>query len=235
MKSIFSLALPSLMLFAMNEAPAQTRTKDNASVEIAGLILDSETMKPISGAALKNENGEELAFTNSSGYFRGRVQRQSDDEEVAFSFIISKDGYEQFLQKEHWGAIENPSAAFFIGLKPKGSEAESFSEMDTDISDLSIGTVAEAFEDIKGDIDFEKEVESAKRGNEKIFFEIKGAYYIVNNSGWIKLQSSQDKIIINKEKVVSADKLNSVLKRDDVAGMSPIKSELASFEINTVK
>jgi hypothetical protein len=234
MRSFFFLVIALIIVFAMNQLSAQPRTDAKASVEIAGLILDSETLKPVGSAVIIDEKGIELAYTNSSGYFRARLP-QENHEEIHFGFSIEKEGYEPFMQKEHWGANRNPSAAFFIGLKNKKSAAHPFSEVDADISDLSFGTVMEAYNGVKEDIDFEKKVELAKRGNENVFFEIEGAFYIVNDSGWIELKTKEDKIIINKDKVVSAEKINSVLKRKEIEGMSPIVSELASFEINTIK
>jgi hypothetical protein len=127
------------------------------------------------------------------------------------------------------------SAAFFIGLKGKKSDTEEFSEMSANMSDLSFGTVMDAYNNIKPDIDFEKNIASVRKGNENVFFEIDGAFYIVNDWGWIKLKTKADKIIINKDKVVLASELNPILKRKNVTGMSPIVSDVAAFEIKTNK
>lgn len=218
------------IVFFANQASAQTDGK--ASAEVAGLILNAETLKPVEGAVIIDEKGTEVTSTNSSGYFRASLPRKAG-EEVRFSFTVKKDGYESFTQTEHWGVMPTVTAAFFIGLKDKKSATEDFSEMTAGIPDLSFGTVMDLYATIKANIDFEKNISSARKGNEKVFFEIDGAFYIINDWGWIKLKTRTDKILIDKSRVASAEELNSILKRKNISGMSPIASELASFEINT--
>jgi hypothetical protein len=229
----YPLTILSILFFTLSLS-AQTQTDVKTPIELGGLILDAETLKPIEGAIIVNEKGSEVAYTNSSGYFRAELPREAA-EEVRFSFTVKKDGYESFTQKEHWGVMAEVSAAFFIGLKGKKSDTEEFSEMSANMSDLSFGTVMDAYNNIKPDIDFEKNIASVRKGNENVFFEIDGAFYIVNDWGWIKLKTKADKIIINKDKVVLASELNPILKRKNVTGMSPIVSDVAAFEIKTNK
>lgn len=237
MKYFTLIAIIIIKIFSMNQVNAQTSSETEKGVEIAGLILDSETLKPVEGAIITDENGIEIGNTNSSGYFRVKIGHQEDEEkEIWFSFDINKKGYEHFTQSEHWGSLTSSlHAAYFIGLKNQKSINDSFSEMEWDISDLTFESIMEAYKDIREDIDFEMEIESIKKKNDKIFFKIGANFYVVSDSGWLKLNSKSDRILIDKGRVIIASNINSIMKRKDIVDMTPIVSDTASFEINTIK
>jgi hypothetical protein len=55
----------------------------------------------------------------------------------------------------------------------------------------------------------------------------------VDSNGWIALNSDKDLVSIDNKQVVSADKLNSIVKRKNIKGMTPVDSKDAKFLIRT--
>jgi len=216
----------------MNTVRAQAKP-EMRNIDLGGLIVDSETLRPIEGAKIYNENGEKLAVTNLEGYFKIKLNYLKKGE-ITFKLKVEKEEYAPLEQRELWGDREdNLIAAYYFGLKHKRSKSNPFSEMVTNIADVSLSIVNQNFENIKMALTFEEKIERAKNGNDKIYFEIDNGFYVVNESGWIKLNSKEDHISIDGKKVVLASQINSLIKRKNVKGMTPIVSDVASFRIDT--
>jgi hypothetical protein len=222
----------SSLLFAITTVKTQTKSQKMKNIDLAGLIVDSETKKPIEGVKIYGENEEDLAVTNSEGYFKIKLSCEKK-EEIRFQLKIKKEGYVSFVQREHWGGADNLGTVYYIGLSQRHSNHDSFSEMLTNLSDISYAVVNQKFESVKAEIALEEKIENEKKGNDKVFFEIDNGFYIVNKSGWIKLKTKEDRISINGEKVVSALQINSLVKRKSVKGMTPIVSDISSVMIKT--
>jgi hypothetical protein len=192
-------------------------------------VVDSETMMPVVAAEVFDDNNKLLGKTDSKGFFKISFDVESEGE-IYFKLFVKKEGYKNFSQQEHWGDLQGDiGASYCFGLRKNGSNSESFSELlpkNTSYDDLKDELVT-----IQQERDFEKKIEAAKRNNNNIFFKIDNDYYLINNSGWIKLNSENDKVLINGNKIYIASEINSHVKRSTVKGMTPIKSEKADFEV----
>ncbi len=232
MKSFTLIAIGSIVLLNIKTVDAQTKSERVRHVEIASLVMDAQTLQPLAEVIVYGEKGQQLAVTNSSGYFRVTLT-QLGEGEIKFNLKIEKEGYGSVVQHEHWGDLStNSKAVYYIGLNHNKSRNNSFSEMETIISDLSFESVSENFKSASKDIMLEQKIETAKRKNDNVFFEIDNSYYLVNDYGWIKLNAKDDKILMAGGKVIAADQLNAVVKRKNIKGMTPIVSDVAAFEIS---
>jgi hypothetical protein len=201
------------------------------NINATGLIVDSETLLPLNDAELYDDNNQLLGKTNADGFFNIEFDVNKDGE-IRFKLLVKKDGYAKFVQEEHWGDLrDNLNATYYFGLGKKWSSSKSFSELAIDKKYTSYDEIQKKFSFVKDELDFEKKVENAKKNNSLLVHKIDNNYYLINDSGWIKLNSEDDKIIVNGEKIFSANEINSQIKRSRVRGMSPILSKNASFEI----
>jgi BlaR1 peptidase M56 len=201
------------------------------NINATGLIVDSETLLPLNNAELYDDNNQLLGKTNAEGFFNIEFDVNKEGE-IRFRLVIKKDGYAKFVQKEHWGDLQdNLGANYYFGLGKKWTNAKSFSELTFDKKYTTYNEIRNRFSLVKEELDFEKKVENAKKNNSLLVHKIDNDYYLINDSGWIKLNSEDDKIIVNGDKIFSANEINSQIKRSRVRGMSPILSKNASFEI----
>jgi hypothetical protein len=201
------------------------------NVNATGLILDSETLLPLNDAELYDGNSQLLGKTNTDGFFNIECGVNKEGE-IRFKLFVKKGGYAKFVQEEHWGDLQdNLNVTYYFGLVKKWSNAKSFSELTFDKKYTTYDEIRNRFSLVKEELDFEKKVENAKKNNSLLVHKIDNDYYLINDSGWIKLNSEDDKIIVNGEKIFSANEINSQIKRSRVKGMSPILSKNASFEI----
>jgi BlaR1 peptidase M56 len=208
------------------------------NIEIAGLVLDAESLLPIEGAIIYDKNFGVLSQTDKDGYFKANLDYAKTKEGIYFGFKVGKDDYITFNQDENWGIQPSKiGAIYYIGISKKTAKSSSFSKLFLNSSDSSINSVLANFEsikeNIKNQIEFNKKAEIAKRGNEEVFISIDENYYIVSNSGWIKLNSKNDLVSIDGRRSIPAFKLNSVVKRKIIKGMTPLSSENIPFEIYT--
>lgn len=233
MKPHLTLFFVTCWLFAMTTATAQSLPAGMKSIELAGLIIDAETLKPIAHATIDDGSGAAPATSDSEGYFTMSLPDQGG-EEIRFRLKIQKEGYEPLVEQEHWGRTGKAGAVFYFGLRPRKSSLDSFSEMPTDLTDTSFPNVKKNFESVKEEVMLENKIANAKKGNEHVFFEIDHTFFLVNESGWIKLATREDKISIDGTKVVPASQLNTIVKRKKVKGMTPVVSEEAVVRIRTI-
>jgi hypothetical protein len=205
-----------------------TKTRN---INATGLILDSETLLPLNDAELYDDNNQLLGKTNADGFFNIEFEVNKEGE-IRFKLLVKKDGYDKFTQGEHWGDLQdNLNVTYYFGLRKKWSSAKSFSELTFDKKYTTYDEIRNRFSLVKEELDFEKKIENAKKNNSLLVHKIDNDYYLINDSGWIKLNSEDDKIIVNGDKIFSANEINSQIKRSRVKGMSPILSKNASFEI----
>lgn len=213
--------------------PLPPPTPNKAKIRIinaTGLILDSETFLPLNEVELYNTDKRLLGKTDANGYFNIGFNIEKAGE-IYFKLLTRKKGYSNFTQNEHWGNLEgNLNATYYFGLKKNTSNTKAFSNLIMKSYDtydaLKYGLV-----EIKETINFDKKVEIVKKNNDQIFFKIENDFYLINDSGWIKLNSENDKIIVNNDRIFLAKEINQYVKRSCVTGMSPIQSKNASFEV----
>ena len=201
------------------------------NINATGLIVDSETLLPVNDAELYDDNNQLLGKTNTDGFFDIRFDVNKEGE-IRFKLLVKKDGYAKFVQGEHWGDLQsNLEATYYFGLKRKWSNVQPFSELVPGKKYTNYESIQDRFSFVKEELDFEKKIENMKKNNSLLVHKIDNDYYLISDSGWIKMNSENDKIMVNGDKIFSVDEINSQVKRSRVKGMSPIQSKNASFEI----
>lgn len=205
------------------------------SLHIAGLVVNAGTLEPVGSAMIYDAGNHLLGTTDANGYYNVSLQ-VAQEGEIYFSLRIRKPGYYEFGQNEHWGNLpDGAKALFYFGIKKKGDKGDSFSKLinRSPDSNLDYASVKDSFSEVKTGYYFNNKLEQAKAGNQDVLLRIDGAYYIADDSGWIKLNSDHDLILLNKKQVIAADKLNGLVKRRKVKMMTPITSSSAQFAIDT--
>lgn len=203
------------------------------SVGITGLIVDSETLLPISDAALFDIKNRPLGVSDVNGFFNVKVTTEAKDD-IHFTLIIKKTGYELYTQKEHWARLgSDVHATYYLGLQHSSRKTRAFSELIMNKRSNTYEEVKQGFNKISEKIDFERKIENAKVGNSKLFFKIDGNYYLISESGWLKLSSANDSVLIDRKKTAPANEINGYVKRSKVKRMSPLDNHNTRFEIYT--
>lgn len=228
MKLIRIIAI-CLLISVVQQANAQ-KESNMRTINIAGLVVDSENLSPILGANIyDNESEKLLTNTNENGYFKFELDVNKEGE-IDFSLKINEEEYETLIQKEHWGDLPgNHKTVYYFGLKHK--ESKPFSELSSSGNGTSYEMVLAGFENVKEKVNFKRKMQQAREGNQDVIIEVEGSHYIVSDSGWIKLKSKEELISINGNKVVTGEKLNSLIKRNSITGMSPSDSENMDYII----
>jgi hypothetical protein len=226
-KSILIIAL----IFAFSSAFSSKRT-----INLAGLIFNAQTLAPIEAANIYDYDGKLLGATDKNGYYQIKISYTRSGE-LDFKLKVVKEGFHDILQHEHWGNLSNGSKnIMYFGLRDTRSKGESLSSLidpRMNNNDLSYENVLKGFDKVKSQKSFNDKLANAKAGNENVLIQIDGEFYIVDSTGWIKLNSDKDLVSIDDTKVISADKLNSTIKRKDVTWMTPVDSKEAKFAIHT--
>lgn len=220
---LFTLILISFISFA------STR-----KIRLTGMVVDSENYQPQENAQIFDSKNNLIGKTDQNGFFEAIINVEEKGE-INFGLIIKKNGYENLSQKEHWGDLEGENlATYYFGIKNrKGTKSDAFSE-------LAVGTGSESVSQMKSEIekiakkrDFLKKIESLKMGNDDVYFLMDSKPYLVNESGFIALNSPGDLISINKKERVQASKLNDKIHRKEVGYMSTTSSREIAAEIFT--
>lgn len=205
------------------------------SVELAGIIVDSETLLPLENATILESDGEILTKTDSRGYYHIEFEI-SNPGEIYFDFAVTKEGYNPISQKEHWGNLQgNIGSAMYFALQQKRSKAKQLTSMIANPKNLEYETILTSYDKVEEKFKFQKKLEVAKKGNQDVLISLDGAYYLVNDS-WIRLKSKNDLVIIDDKTILPAFKLNKTVKRNQITGMTPLKAGMqADFAIYTIK
>lgn len=243
MKSITSLkngisyAVPLIFLISFFSFKNRNSTNNTArNIHLAGLVVDASTLEPVSSAKIYSSDEKLLGKTNDEGYYN--INFQSNNEgQIEFVLKIKKNNYKPFTDKEKWGNFHhNPNFILYFGISKVNDEVNGFSTFSNEAiqnKELNYQMVIKGFESIKSKKAFEDELTDLKRGNENVLFKLSNGLYIASNTGWIKIGSDTDHISLNNKKVVEAKELNSLIKRSDIKGMTPVELKNAKFLIYT--
>lgn len=202
------------------------------TVEMAGLVLDSETLLPIDNVDIYNSKGKVITKTDNDGYYKVLLQIREPGE-LFFQFSLNKSGYKPYLQKEHWGYLKDrQTSAMFIGLQRENSDVPEYSDMKTNISRLDYASILDTYQKVEPNFLLEKKVSLAKKGNQDIFFEIDGNFYLVNDR-WIQLNSKEELVVVDNTKTLPAFELNNYIDRSEIIQITPIENSNAVFALFT--
>lgn len=225
-----SILIIALVVFTL---PRTFASGVQRTVSIAGLVFNVQTMAPVIAAKIHGTNGELLGATDKNGYYNISFNFMADGD-LYFKLKIVKDGFADFTQKEHWGGGDARNVMYF-GLEAPHSGSRSFSSFAGNrghVNDLSYANVLNHFDKVKKEKEFNDKLTHAKTGNEDVLVNIDGKFFIVDNSGWIQLNSDKDPVAVDG-RVMPADQLNAAIKRKSVKWMSPVDSKGAKFAIRT--
>lgn len=204
-------------------------------INFAGLVFDAGTLSPVDAAKIYDGDGNLLGSTDKRGYYNVTINYAKSGE-MYFKVKIEKQGFQNLEHSEHWGNLGDTKTIMYFGLKASHSDAKPFSSFggNTPIKDdLGYENVLHHFDKVKLEKEFNDKLATSKAGNENVLIKIDDQFYIVDRTGWIKINSEKDPISIDGERVLTADKLNSTIKRKDVKGMTPLDSKEAKFAIYT--
>ena len=204
------------------------------TVHVAGIITDAASFSPIDNAKVYDDKGLLIASTDAKGYFNGTF-RIAAEGEVRFRIKIEKKGYSSFTQTEHWADYGNSvSGMYYIGMKAAKSAAgiKAFSEMRPG-RNLSYDSVYEELKHVKDKIRMDNTLEAAKAGNQHIFFTVNSSYYLMSDTGWLKLNSPDELVSIDGQQPVKASAVNLLLKRKQIRRMMPSEDGALSYELYT--
>jgi len=209
------------------------------NIDIAGLIVNSQTFLPIESATIYDSENKILGATDKNGYFKIRINYTKSGP-VNFKMKIAKEGYHDFNQHENWADIPGViKTLMYFGLQGKNSTVNSFSNLANSAinsHNLTYNNVLINFNKVREQQEFNDKLEKAKSGNENVFLQIDNKLFIVDNTGWIQIGSEQDSISLNEKQKVTAKKLNSIIKRKDIKFMTPFisKTRNKEFAIYTI-
>lgn len=257
LRSFLLLPLTALLLFGFSEKKTITRTTpveftetslypesksfettdgiSSRSIQLAGLILDSETLLPLENAIIKDSEGSTLAKTDNNGYYIIEFQ-VSNSGEIFFDFNVAKEGYVSTTQIQHWGNLQGKiSSAIYIGLRQDESGSRQLSSLVPNLKNLDYETIRTNYPEVKKDFVLAKKIEASKKGNQNVFMQIDKDFYLLSDS-WIKLNSKNDLVLVDDETIVPANTLNNIIKRNQIIGMTPLgPGNKANYAIYTSK
>jgi len=211
---------------------AEKRNLDIRKIGIAGLVVNAQTLLPVENAEIHDINNKLIGTTDPKGYFNITIDYLESGEVIFKLKIISK-GYQTFTEYDHWGDMKtNTKKVMYFGLKPSKSNADPFSLFGS-TDETAYKNVLNGFDEVKAEKKFNDELTAAKKGNENTLVKIDGRFYIVDNGGWIMLNTDKDSIYLNDKELIMADKLNTTIKRNKIRGMSPIGTKSTKFVIYT--
>lgn len=219
-----------LIIFSLSAFSRKTIAQVR-NIDIAGLVVDAQSLLPVEGATIYDAQNTVLGTSNAKGYYKIQlIYKQSGP--LNFRLKIVKRGFVTFHQHENWA--DQPGDArglFYFGLKKVRGRAASFSSLQH--GDLSYDNVYAGFAKVRDERAFYNKLAAAKAGNQKVLLRIDTGLYIVDKTGWIKINSEKDIVALNDRQLVTADKLNALIKRKDIKGMTPVTGKQEKFAIYT--
>lgn len=233
MKISFNIKYSFVLLLAFlisNRTSAQKA--GGRTITIAGLVVDAESLLPLAGASLFDAGNTKLGETDEHGYFNVK-QTYTKKGQLNFKLSLRKAGYKTFLQHENWADVPAAQAVMYFGMQNTDSKIKEFSTFGDDKNQLGYESVLNGFSKVRAEQDFNAKLEHAKSGNQDVLVQVDGKFYIVDSTGWIKVAADTDLVAINDKQILPANKLNAVVKRDQIKGMTPVDAADKKFVIYT--
>lgn len=132
--TIFLIILP--FLGKAQETMVDTETamvnteKAMKTIEIGGLVLDADSLKPINKAIIYDENGVVLAKTDKKGFFTTKINRSKENQGY-FNLKVEKNKFTTFNHSGRYPTdiFDERSTIYRIGISKIKSKSKSFSEL----------------------------------------------------------------------------------------------------------
>ncbi|PUB34546.1 hypothetical protein C8J95_102210 [Elizabethkingia sp. YR214] len=227
-KLIYILISILATLFAFKIYAAE-RTAQYRDVELAGIVVDSQSLSPLEKVTILDNNNNKIGETDTNGYFKVKFAVNKTGE-VVFKIKLEKSGYQSFTQNDHWGNLANPSGNFCFGMKKNNTKGEAFSKILG--RNLTYAYAKDSVEKIKENRKADDIVNSAKKGNDNLILTIGGEKYLVTNFNYFKLES-KDKYIMVNDVIQPIEGLNNTLKRSNIKNLSRLGGKEAQFDLTT--
>ena len=209
-----------------SHVPVDVDERAKRTVELAGLILDSESLEPLPSVKVYDGQGMELTTSDENGYFIVLMDDLNPGE-IRFEIQLQKHRYQTLIQQEHWGNLSGAvKGIFFFGLQKKGARSPQFSELAINHHNTSYQGVMQSYPEVKNRIDFEIRLNEAKEGNDQVLFEVHEQLYLVSNDAWVRIKSPQDLVLIDDDRVVRASEIDRFVSRQEIKGMTPLEPGL---------
>lgn len=206
------------------------------NINIAGLIVDAQTLSPLENAKIYDADNNLLGTTDQHGYFKIKINYVKLGS-INFKLKIVKKGQKVLYDHENWSDFQNDTKnMMYFGLVNSKSKVQSFATIgDTSFigKKLDYDCVIAGFDKIKKQHQFENQLAKAKVGNQKVFMQVAGQFYLVDDNGWIKLNTNTDTVFIDQKTKFPANQLNKIIKRKAVKSMTPLNAEGNKFAIYT--
>ncbi|WP_196890099.1 hypothetical protein [Aureivirga sp. CE67] len=227
------LILLCLLITISITSYAQGKNTNIRTIEIGGLILDTENSSPLKDAEIFDNKSNLLGITDSKGYFNVEL-KQKNEGNLSIFFSVKKKNYETIIIKENWGNFgKGIKVAFISDLKKKNSKTTKvFNNLEM-TNDNSYKNVSNKLKFLKKINSIDEQIRKEAEGNEKVFFEIDGAYYIVYDENWLKIDTKNEIVSIDRELIIRAGDLNSKIKRSEIVFMSTFNNKPFKVLINT--
>lgn len=234
MKILLKLFLVLVGNIFFSQLYAQKPTMD-LRIIVAGVVFDSETLLPVQNVNVYDGKGEYMAKSDEKGYFIGQMLGTKSNNSVAFKMKLEKKGYLTFTQTENWADNQKKeiNVNYYFGIKKAGklSDAESSSHYLLNENN-SFESVSKNFENVLKKLNLEIAIKNLRKNNQSSFFEFNNTYYLVSDTGWIKLDSSKALINVNSRKI-TAEEINSSLKRSEIRDI--LHTESGEIKLVTYK
>lgn len=206
------------------------------TINITGIVFDSKTLLPLENVDIYNEQGDFVTKTDDKGYFVGKIKSNSSNGSLKFKIRLEKKEYLTFTQSENWADSqkEQININYFFGIR-KGSdssEVDSFSQYFLN-NDNSFNSVSTNLESVLQKLKFNNTINVIKKENQNSFFEINKSYYLVSDTGWLKLDSPESLINIDLDEKVQAKNINHSLQRKNIKDI--LHTESGEIKIVTYK
>ncbi|MDR2231001.1 MAG: hypothetical protein LBE39_16140 [Flavobacteriaceae bacterium] len=227
-KLIYILISILATLFAFKIYAAE-RTVQYRDMELAGIVVDSQSLSPLGKVTILDNNNKKIGETDANGYFKVKFAVNKTGE-VVFKIKLEKSGYQSFTQNDHWGDLANPSGSFCFGMKKNNTEDEAFSKIIG--RNLTYTYAKSSVEQIKENRKADDIINSAKKGNDNLILTINGEKYLVTNFNYFKL-GSKDKYIMVNDAIQPIEGLNNMLKRSNIKNLSRLGGKDAQFDLTT--
>ncbi|WP_086978943.1 hypothetical protein [Elizabethkingia miricola] len=218
--------LATIFAFKIYAAERAVQYRD---MELAGIVVDSQSLSPIEKVSILDNNNKKIGETDSNGYFKVKFTVNKTGE-VLFKIKLEKNGYKSFTQNDHWSNLANPSGSFCFGMKKNNTEGEAFSKILG--RNLTYTYAKASVEQIKENRKADGIVNSAKKGNDNLILTINGEKYLVTNFNYFK-QGSKDKYIMVNDIIQPIEGLNNTLKRSNIKNLSRLGGKEAQFDLTT--
>ena len=205
-------------------------------INVAGIVFDSKTLLPLQNVNIYDERGDYVAKTDAKGYFIGKLLGDRSNNSVKFKIKLEKKKYQNFTQTENWAdnQKEQININYYFGIKKtsESSVVDSFSSFFLS-KDISFKNISNNFEIVLEKLRFKNTINNLKKDNQNSFFEINESYYLISDTGWLKLESPKSLINIDLSKKIIAENINISLKRKEIKDI--VNTEDGEVRIVTYK